>query len=264
MPVKRHRKLERRSKIMNISFQRILVLLAILLFSALLIACTTASPTSSGTEEAQEILSTQLPAIEPTASPVPSTATFTSIPPTETQTKTATNPPTATSTETSTVTATITNTPTITKAPNVSSETKPVNSDKFIKIYFILQGTGGPICGTDSLIPLTTDIKRGPDVEKNIKSALNRLFSYRSEWNGNLYNPLFRSKMKAKRVEFDPGSRSVLVTLSGTYTPSGDDCDNTRVRAQVWSTIRQFRGVSGVHVYFENGIKLGDRLSNDK
>jgi hypothetical protein len=55
----------------------------------------------------------------------------------------------------------------------------------------------------------------------------------------------------------------ITVNLKGTYTPSDDDCDNTRVKAQVWNTIKQQQGVETTNIYL-NGIPFGDRVSNDK
>ena len=62
-------------------------------------------------------------------------------------------------------------------------------------------------------------------------------------------------------VRFNSGLATV--NLRGTYAKPDDDCDNLRVKAQVWTTVRQFRGVRTTNIYL-NGIPFGDRVSNDK
>ena len=116
-------------------------------------------------------------------------------------------------------------------------------------------------CG-DSLIKLNTGVARSGNVEADVAIALKRLF-VKVENFGALYNPAFRSNIDVTRVEFKAYSGLVNVDLKGTYVRSGDRCDDGRVRAQVWTTIRQFPGVKTVYILL-NGNLLGDILATGK
>jgi hypothetical protein len=106
-------------------------------------------------------------------------------------------------------------------------------------IYFIQPDTGGPICG-DTAVGVSSGVPRSGDIADDTAAAL-----------------------RVNNVSFNDGNGLITVNLSGTYKPSGDDCDNTRVKAQIWQTIRQWRQVKATNIYL-NGIPFGDRLSNDK
>jgi len=195
-----------------------------------------------------------------TATELPPTATHTIKPPTNTPTIEPTSTDTPVPTDTATQTATETETPTSTTPPLAIGA--GVNSvPDGVLIYFIHRGTGGPICGTDSAIGIRGRVKQTNDVAKDVKAGLNDLFSYKSEWVGGLYNPLYISNLRVQNVKFKDGL--LTVNMTGTYKPTGDDCDNLRVKAQVWSTARQFRSVKNTNIYL-NGIPFGDRVSNDK
>jgi len=116
-------------------------------------------------------------------------------------------------------------------------------------------------CG-DSLAAANTGVWRTGDIETDVKIALQRLF-FKREYFGSLYNPVFRSNLEVDNVEYKPGTGLVSVDLSGTYVRSDDRCDDSRVRAQVWTTIRQFPGVKTVYVLL-NGNLLGDILATGK
>jgi hypothetical protein len=94
-----------------------------------------------------------------------------------------------------------------------------------------------------------------------VSKALSILFANKSQYWGELYNPVSFSNLSVENVSFDDGL--ITVNLRGTYIPSGDDCDNTRVKAQVWSTIRQYRDIKRTNIYL-NGGPFGDKVSNDK
>lgn len=102
---------------------------------------------------------------------------------------------------------------------------------------------------------------REGDIPKDVEAGLDALFSAKWEYSGALYNPLSRSSIRVQNVEFGDGL--IQVWLAGDYNPSGDKCDNTRVKAQIWSTIRQFRGIERTNIFLNN-VPFGDRLSNDK
>ncbi len=129
-------------------------------------------------------------------------------------------------------------------------------------MYLIQVGTGGSICG-DSAIPVSSGANSTGSVASDVSSALQRLFAIKSEYVGGLLNALFRSNLRVNSVKFNPKNGLITVDLTGTYKPTGDPCDNTRVKAQVWSTVRQFKQVKATNIYL-NGIPFGDRVSNDK
>jgi len=198
----------------------------------------------------------------PTKTTVPPTDTPIIPTTTQTSTPTETNTPTRTSTATATPTATATETSTPTATPGTSSSSFTGQSvDNAIRIYFISPNAGGPAACGDYVIGFGIGEPRTSDISDGIEKGLKSLLSYKSEWVGGLYNPLGRSNIKVESVRFNNGLATV--NLRGTYVKPEDDCDNLRVKAQVWTTVRQFRGVRATNIYL-NGIPFGDRVSNDK
>jgi hypothetical protein len=121
--------------------------------------------------------------------------------------------------------------------------------------------TGGPVACGDSLVAANTGLWRSGDVEADVQSALERLF-FKRQWFGRLYNPLYLSNISVASVAFEKGSGLVSVYLKGTYVRSEDRCDNGRVRAQIWTTIRQFEGIQTVYVLLNENL-LGDILATE-
>jgi len=115
-------------------------------------------------------------------------------------------------------------------------------------------------CG-DSLVAANTGLERSGDVEADVRNALERLF-FKRQWFGNLYNPVYRSNLSVASVKFNSDSGLVSVYLKGTYVRSDDRCDNGRVRAQIWTTIRQFEGVKTVYILLNENL-LGDILATE-
>jgi len=111
-------------------------------------------------------------------------------------------------------------------------------------------------------VPVGSGVQQKGGIESALKEALKRLFAYKDEYVGGLYNPLSRSNLRVNDVNFNEDDGLITVDLSGTYKPSGDKCDNTRVKAQIWGTVRQWREVKATNIYL-NGIPFGDRVSND-
>jgi hypothetical protein len=136
----------------------------------------------------------------------------------------------------------------------------PGASADTVNIYFIKLVPGGSC--NDRVIAVSSGAKISGDIEPDIKAGLAKLFSYKQKYIGDLYNPIYASSLKIKKVEFDNKIDLVRVFITGTYKPSGDPCDNLRVKAQIWSTIKQFRGVETTNIHLNNG-NFGDRLSND-
>ena len=200
--------------------------------------------------------------VPPSNTPVPPTDT--PVPPTATATETPTPTAISTSTETPLPTNTPTSTPTYTSTPAPSSSGSVGSSvENAIRIYFIQPNVGGTVGCGDNAIGIGIGQARSNDIGKDAKIALEQLLSYKSEYVNGLYNPLFRSNIKVASVKFRRSNGLITVNLRGTYKKPQDDCDNLRVKAQVWSTVKQFRGVKMTNIYL-NGIPFGDRVSNDK
>lgn len=186
-----------------------------------------------------------------------STTIQTALPPTDT--------PTLTLSMTLTASPSSTNTPppseTPTSSPTVTETIPPPtpSSKDAILIYLIQLDTDGPVACGDSLVPINTGVWRSGDVAADVAEALRRLF-VKQEYIAGLYNPSFLSNISVDSVDFRAFSEVVSIRLSGTYVRSGDRCDDGRVRAQVWTTIRQFSGIKTVDILL-NGNLLGDILA---
>ena len=226
--------------------------LLFLVFALLLSACSAQTPQPTPT---------------PTETSVPPTATV--PPPTQTPEPTATLEPTATETLPPTLTPTLepspTQTPTETATPlptlSVSFPSVPFAKDP-IYAYYITTPTGAAD-GCQLPFGMSIGVSRSGDISKDVKLALQSLFAVKTEYYGSFYNPLFRSNIKVQSVKFDRSTGLITVELSGTYKPTGDPCDNTGVKSQVWGTIRQFNAIKMTNIYL-NDIPFGDRVSNDK
>lgn len=202
--------------------------------------------------------------IPPSETPLPPTATEE---PTATATLVPTNTPSPSSTPSSTPTET--NTPTETATETLVPPTMDPNaqvsyaSGGDVFTYLIALNTGGPIGCGDSAIAISAGSPSGNDIEANVRKGLEKLFSIKDKFIYGLYNPLYSSNIRVESVNYESGSGSIDIFLRGTYNPSGDDCDNRRVREQVWLTVRQFRGITSTTIFL-NRVPFGDRLSNDR
>jgi hypothetical protein len=199
---------------------------------------------------------------QPSASPAePSSTTpppsVTPKPPTDTPL-----PPTETATLAPFATPTPTETPTPSDTPTETVPPPTASGDEAIYVYYIQLNTDGPLSCGDSLVKVNTGVYRSGDVASDVATALQRLFS-KQQYIGNLYNPVYLSNWRIDSVEFKSFSGLVNVSFSGAYVRSGDRCDDSRVRAQIWSTIRQFPGVKTVYILM-NGNLLGDILATGK
>jgi hypothetical protein len=170
---------------------------------------------------------------------------------------TATLPPTETATVT--LTSFPTDTPTPTETPTSTQPPPTPSGEDAIYVYYIQTGTDGPVACGDSLIKANTGLWRTGDIEADVKTALGRLF-YKSKFIGALYNPVYLSNMSVTTVEFHESTGLVDVYLDGTYVRSGDRCDDGRVRAQIWTTIRQFKAIKTVYILLRTAL-LGDILA---
>jgi hypothetical protein len=201
---------------------------------------------------ATPIPETNTPAVEfsPTIEAATATAQLPSATPSPSPTITHTSPPLPTDTPLPSLT------PTLTSLPPTPS------GDEAIYIYLIQQDTDGLIkCGKtgDSVIKINTGNYRSGDVAADVATALRSLFVKR-QWIAGLYNPAYLSNINVTSVDFKPFQGLISIRLAGTYVRSGDRCDDARVRAQVWSTIRQFPGIKTIDILL-NGNLLGDILA---
>ena len=234
-----------------IQFQLFFFIIALVILPActgsslqgLLEASVTPSPTATST------------LVAPTETPIPSTATATA-----TLTPTASPTATATSTETPLPSPTATETATTTLAPAADVGGGGVYMVK----YLVLPDTGGPIGCGDSLIAVSTGQVSTGNVKEDIKLALNSLFSTGVKYVGDLYNPLYQSKLRVSSVELKgPKRDEVIIKMTGKFVKPKDPCDKTRYRWQVWQTVRQFAGIRQANIWLDNGLLLGDLLAND-
>ena len=235
-----------------IAFQKV-VLSLIIIF--LLAACAAPTPDPTPVPPSPTLVAsteTQMPA---SATP---TQTATEVP-TNTLQPTATQPkPSATAT----ATALPTETATPTATPSQEGASLPAASKGGVSFFLIQEQVGGSICG-DAAVAVSSGVKSTGSISDDVSNALKQLFSLKSEYVGGLLNPLFRSNLRVNSVNFNSKNGLITVDLTGTYKPTGDDCDNSRVKAQIWQTIRQYREIKATNIYL-NGIPFGDRLSNDK
>lgn len=176
------------------------------------------------------------------ATPIPPTATFTNTP-----------------TETQTPVPTRTSTPTRTPAPSETSLPPKPSGDAAVYFYVIQPDTGGPVSCGDSLVALNTGVWRTGDVAVDVKAALKRLL-VKVQYFGGLVNPVYLSNIEVDSVDYKSSTGVVTVRLRGTYVRSDNPCDSSRVRAQIWTTIRQFPGVKGLDILLNQNL-LGDILA---
>jgi len=226
----------------------------ILLISSLIIVLGIISACSTGTAEqtlSSPVVSTNT-SIPPTVTPLPPTAT-------QTPTTTYTPSPSPTYTPTNSVTPTPTNTDTAT--PTATNTPVPQSGipDNVIVKYLVLEDTGGSTGCGDSLVPVSAGFVRTGDVKEDVKIALTSLFSTGTKYAGNLYNPLYQSKLRVTDVSFKKSSGNVTVQFTGSFTKPKDDCDKLLYRAQVWATARQFPEVKLATIWL-NKYLLGDLL----
>ena len=225
-----------------------MIICSLILIIGTIAACTSSTPT--------QLVNTPQP---PTNTSIP--LTDTPLTPTITATATETNTPTATATATRTSTPTSTPTPVPTSTPTETpTERVQVGLPEGIIVkYLVHQGTGGSSGCGDSLVPVSADFLRTGDVREDVKLALNSLFSTGTQYSGNLYNPLYQSKIRVNSVSFKKSTGNVTVHLTGSFTKPKEDCDKLLYRAQVWDTARQFPEVKLATIWI-NQYLLGDLL----
>lgn len=124
--------------------------------------------------------------------------------------------------------------------------------------YLIHQNTGGPVACGDSLVAVYVG-KRTGDVRKDTVTALKSLFSTGKN-TGGLYNPLYDSKLRVRRVEFAKDKQNTQVYLGGKLVRPKTYCESARARAMVWATAQQFSEVRHATIWIGSAL-LGDLLA---
>ena len=225
---------------------------SILILTFLIAACSTGAEFTEETFAIQKTESaTETPS--PTSTPIPTQNP--TVTPTFTATKTATATSTATLVPTDTTTPTPTPEPTNTPVPIVVS-----NSG--IEIYLVhMLGDGSDPCQAN-LVPVSTGLLASGDVKQDVTTAVNKLFSLGVKYSGNLYNPLYQSKLRVTDLDFNKSKKDITIYLTGSFTKPKNDCEKQLYRNQVWDTIRQFPEITRAHVWFGK-YKLGDLLAVD-
>lgn len=245
---------------MEISPKPILIMVILLLLASLASACTSPAPLPVAATPAPAATATDgLPGPTDTASPT-STATAAPLPPTATFTATASLAPSATPTAEPTATVTLTPTAAATRQTGAAL---PGGSGSGVFVYLIAKnGAGKDGCG--QAVRVAVPIQRSKDTDRDIEAALDLLFSMKSKYYGSLYNPVSFSTFRVQQIDYEEPSGGLTVWLSGKYRPTGDDCDNILVKSQIWSTAKQFGGISGTAFYINGPHPFGDFVSNDK
>jgi len=196
------------------------------------------------------------PAAPATQTPLPTATVTQTLPP---PTGTPTLEPTATFTLQ--VTDTPTPSETMTPSPTGISFLLPAARSDMISIYFVQLNTGIGSCG-DRYLAFSSGEPITGNIARDVATGLRSLFSYRKKTYGELYNPVGSSKLGVDDVEFNKKTGQIEVYLRGSLDRPDDPCENTRLKNQIWLTIKQFTDIKK-EIVFMNNVLLGDLISND-
>ena len=126
-----------------------------------------------------------------------------------------------------------------------------------MKYFLIIPDNGGPFACGDGLAYFYSG-KKGKGVEDDITVALDALFSLKTEYVGNYYNPVYKSSLKVKDVDVDGGRATIW--LGGNFVKPKSECEAKRIHLQVWETASQFAEINHRPVIWVNNVLLGDLL----
>ncbi len=185
--------------------------------------------------------------------------TATLPPPTPTTEPTAALQPTATSAAEVTPVAGALE-PTATVMPTIPAAVTPTLApEEAIKVYYFSLEEKGPYGCGEAMYWVKTSQPISGNLESDISYALRSLFNYHQEYFGTLYNPYAPSQFAVGSVEANSDG-TVVVNLTGTYEPTGVECDPVRLRDQIKQIILQFPGIIKLYMNL-NGSPLADALS---
>jgi len=181
--------------------------------------------------------------------------------PTQTSLPTDTPPPTTTPlpSPTFTLEPTVTQppaTPTVLPQPPTAEAT--LSADQAILVYYINKNETGPYGCGEALWYIKTKQPKTSNVTNDIRYALNTILTYHSETIGALYNPGYASNLAVGNINFL--ENGVIVSLTGTYNRTKDNCDGRRLIDQLRLTIKQFEGISNIQITI-NGTPIADVIS---
>lgn len=140
--------------------------------------------------------------------------------------------------------------------------TVTVDYHNAILVYFFNLDVKGPYGCGEQLMWINTGRAKSGNTEVDLAYALRWLFSYHNEKIGKLYNPGWKSTFAVGWIKVDK-DYTINVNITGTYVPTKNDCDRTRLRDQIKMTVMQFAKTKKVNITL-NGTALADALSRSK
>jgi hypothetical protein len=149
----------------------------------------------------------------------------------------------------------------LTPQPLPTQTIGPTQEPSGPKYFLVIPDNGGPFACGDGLVYFYSN-KKGKSLEENIEVALNALFSVKSEYVGDYYNPIYQSNMRVKRVVIENGKASIY--LGGKFVNPKSDCEAKRMHQVIWSTAWQFGSLTHRPVIWINNVLLGDLIENVK
>ena len=155
--------------------------------------------------------------------------------------------------------------PVLTPPPRPTPAPAPTQSEEEIvlgpKYFLIIPDNGGPFACGDGMVYFYSG-KKSKDIEDDITVALNALFSVKTEYVGDYYNPLYKSSLNVKDVDVENGHATIV--LGGKFVKPKSVCEAKRIHLQVWETASQFSDITRRPIIFVNNALLGDLLEDVK
>ena len=143
--------------------------------------------------------------------------------------------------------------PTPAPVPTKTDEEKALG----VKYFLIIPDNGGPFACGDGLVYFYSG-KKGKGIEDDITVALNALFSVKTKYVNQYYNPIYESSLKVKDVVMENGHAHIY--LGGNFVKPKTECEAKRMHLQVWQTASQFAEIRVRPTIWVNDALLGDLL----
>jgi len=151
--------------------------------------------------------------------------------------------------------------PVMTPPPFPTPAPVPTKSEEELalgpKYFLIIPDNGGPFACGDGLAYFYS-YQKSKGVEDDITVALNALFSVKSEYVNQYYNPVYQSSLRVRDVVVENGNATIY--LGGAFVKPKSKCEADRIHLQVWQTASQFPEVTKRPVIWVNNVLLGDLL----
>jgi hypothetical protein len=142
--------------------------------------------------------------------------------------------------------------PQLTPPPLPTASLTPTLVDGGVFYYLVAENTGGPFACGDSLLRVYPGIAKTGDIETDLRSAMNAMFSNSHHHYNGLLNPLHASSLWFADAAFQ-GSE-LHVRLRGDLVRPKDDCESKRMYAQVWQTIFHNSGQDRAVVWLNQAL----------